>query len=1069
MATFIFRAQSRTAIPVAVKSVFSLSVALIGMLCMQPAQSATYAWRTTCGNGNWTDFGCWEIFSSVEPGINDTANLASAYTITSSSNNAANILQIWGNGRGLQTGGTMTNNYTRLGLSGSAGTYRLDAGIHNISNSLMLSYDTNSAGIYDMNGGALNVGGSAYVGLRSSSQTSLFNQSGGANSVSGSLYVGHDDGSRGVYNLTAGALSVANNINVGGTAPVSTAMGSLNVTGSTATASANNLTVWSDNSSITTGSTASTTGGIIDIAGALTLRGGGIATSYRGDVDSSYTGALSGIYAGSASISGTGTRWDTRYFNTGLSGAGTTTVSRGGVVRSVNNTIIGLYNGSNGTLNIDLGGTVVTNSNGYLGYNSGATGTVNVGGANALWDVGFTLFVGGNSSASGGGGTGVLNVNSRGTVLAENLVVWNGNSSVTTGGTASTIGGVIDIAGALTLQGGGNATSYYGRVDSSHSVNLLSGIYAGSASISGPDTRWDTRHFYTGFTGNGATTVYNGGSVSSSGYTLIGHDNGSNGMLNINAGGAVFTGLHGYLGFNSGATGTANVSGADALWDVANTLYVGGNVSGSGGAGTLNIDAGGAVNAGFFELYDTGVLNMNGGTLTAGGLDNLGSFNFNAGTVNVANDLATNGFGAQGSITVGTFGTLNVGGATSLNDFSTLVVNGGTFSTGSLIDNGGFAFNSGIFNLTSDNLVIGAGGLFGSNVEFDSSRTVNVSNSVNINSGAILGLNNTSFSAGTYNNSGTVDLVGSVTNASGGNFINAGLLTGNGAMSASLTNTSTGELRATSGDTLVMAGATNTNAGLINLLGGTVEFSNAVSNGATGMINGHGALIATGGLVNDGVIATTAVTDIQGNVTNVNSGNIIVAGTITTFYDDVVHNGADFIVKNGAQAVFFGSYSGASNFTGAGELVFAGDLLPGNSPALIDVTGDMTLMASNTTIIELGGLFRGDEYDAFDIGGTLSLGGELDVVMFDLGSGLFAPGLGDSFDLFAADTITGSFDLLTLAALGGGLDWQLDLLADEIGTTDILRLSVVSSVPVPPAVWLFVSGLLGLVGVSRRK
>ena len=59
---------------------------------------------------------------------------------------------------------------------------------------------------------------------------------------------------------------------------------------------------------------------------------------------------------------------------------------------------------------------------------------------------------------------------------------------------------------------------------------------------------------------------------------------------------------------------------------------------------------------------------------------------------------------------------------------------------------------------------------------------------------------------------------------------------------------------------------------------------------------------------------------------------------------------------------------------------------------------------------------------------------------------------------------------MTLAALGMGLDWQLQALTDVFGTTDVVRLSVVSSpVPVPAAVWLFGSGLFVLIGISRRK
>ena len=155
--------------------------------------------------------------------------------------------------------------------------------------------------------------------------------------------------------------------------------------------------------------------------------------------------------------------------------------------------------------------------------------------------------------------------------------------------------------------------------------------------------------------------------------------------------------------------------------------------------------------------------------------------------------------------------------------------------------------------------------------------------------------------------------------------------------------------------------------------------------------------------------------------------------------------------------MFFGDISGSGPYTGSGTVYFEGNILPGGSPGLVSVEGDMGLGLNSRTIMEIAGLGRGTEYDAFDIGGDLSLGGELEVSLYDLGSGLFAPQLGDSFDLFMADTISGDFDLLTLAALGGGLGWQLDVLADAIGITDIVRLSVVTSaVPVPAAAWLFV-------------
>ena len=57
--------------------------------------------------------------------------------------------------------------------------------------------------------------------------------------------------------------------------------------------------------------------------------------------------------------------------------------------------------------------------------------------------------------------------------------------------------------------------------------------------------------------------------------------------------------------------------------------------------------------------------------------------------------------------------------------------------------------------------------------------------------------------------------------------------------------------------------------------------------------------------------------------------------------------------------------------------------------------------------------------------------------------------------------------MLTLAVLGEGLAWDVGYLTDATGSTDIEWLSVVSAVPIPATVWLFGSGLIGLIGVAR--
>jgi len=65
------------------------------------------------------------------------------------------------------------------------------------------------------------------------------------------------------------------------------------------------------------------------------------------------------------------------------------------------------------------------------------------------------------------------------------------------------------------------------------------------------------------------------------------------------------------------------------------------------------------------------------------------------------------------------------------------------------------------------------------------------------------------------------------------------------------------------------------------------------------------------------------------------------------------------------------------------------------------------------------------------VSGTAHLGGTLDVSLIDLGGSLFNPALGDSFEIITAAVIAGQIDLLTLAALGNELDWDVSYIVDE--------------------------------------
>ena len=258
-------------------------------------------------------------------------------------------------------------------------------------------------------------------------------------------------------------------------------------------------------------------------------------------------------------------------------------------------------------------------------------------------------------------------------------------------------------------------------------------------------------------------------------------------------------------------------------------------------------------------------------------------------------------------------------------------------------------------------------------------------------------------------------------------------------------------------------------SGVLNVQNGSVvDVAGVTKVWSTGTVNLSDATLNTTSLVNEGSLIMSGLTTINGDVNNAGTGSIVVTGT-TSFNNNVINDGGAFHVNAGSQAVFSGAVSGAGTYTGTGTLVFNGGLLADNSAALVDVAGDMVLGSAASYAFELGGLLRGTQYDAYDVAGQMTLAGELNVVLSDFGAGLYSPALGNTFDLLTAELMMGSFDIVTMSALDPSLAWQLDFLTDEIGTRDVLRLSVVSSVPVPAAVWLFGSGLLALVGVARRK
>lgn len=211
---------------------------------------------------------------------------------------------------------------------------------------------------------------------------------------------------------------------------------------------------------------------------------------------------------------------------------------------------------------------------------------------------------------------------------------------------------------------------------------------------------------------------------------------------------------------------------------------------------------------------------------------------------------------------------------------------------------------------------------------------------------------------------------------------------------------------------------------------------------------GTGTFTQTGGTHTVGTLSIG--TGLSGNGTFNMQGGTLTAGTI----DSVNAGVSAFNFTGGTLAV--GTFIG--NLVNNG-----GTLAPGASPGTTLVNGNYTQIAAGILSIELGGIGAG-QFDVLDVTGTATLGGELEVLFWNG----FVASAGDSFDIVTTTTLLGGFDSFDLAALGGGLVWNVDYLYDiDVSGTDVVRLSV-QAVPEPEAYAMMLAGL-GLVSWAARR
>ena len=395
------------------------------------------------------------------------------------------------------------------------------------------------------------------------------------------------------------------------------------------------------------------------------------------------------------------------------------------------------------------------------------------------------------------------------------------------------------------------------------------------------------------------------------------------------------------------------------------------------------------------------MVNLDGGTLNVGALDASATpalLNWTAGTLGFLNDLTVDTNFPPEWTNLTAFKTLAVAGTTTITAPRSITLDGGSFTTGSLVNIGFLVFDSGTLAITGSGGVTfgtsGSGVLFASNFALSANQTLAVTASTSINTGALLTLNAGILTAtGGIANSGELRLLSSLSQCTGGTLTNSGLVDGNGRIDNALVNAAAGEVRVSNTDRLQFASPTGTsNAGRITLFnGGTMEFDNVLTNTATGVVQGRGALIATSMTNSGNFNLSGGFTDIYGAYTGSNSSKVTVTGGgTTTFYNPVqLNSGATIQVSQNSTVVFFDAVTGAGTITGSGtkdfeggnSLMSTGLSSPGpmlvQSPASLTVPyvrGTTLTLYGNTTIPANGGSAGVSQLSEIDFeGGTLDL------------------------------------------------------------------------------------------------
>ncbi len=668
---------------------------------------------------------------------------------------------------------------------------------------------------------------------------------------------------------------------------------------------------------------------------------------------------------------------------------------------------------NNGTFNFTgsagLAGSISGNHRGIFQNNAGRT--VNKTG-NGAANLGITFNNLGSVNVSGG------------TLLIGEGTNPSGSSFSATGnGTLSiisnrTLGAGVTISGNGTVDfGSGSATVINGATYNVTGTTRMSGALDINSAISLNHLELTTSSARRGGSANltiGGTFTWSAGTLVGAGETIVN----ANGVINLGGGSGKNLGGAAGVATKLINNGTANLNGSNFNIHRAGAEFRNNGtfnhtaqftlVAGTNGGGAL----GKFTNEGQYIKEDNGTGRVN--TV----FDNRGTVTINRGRVNFWGA----GTDVDGEYIVGSNGTLGFGGGTRTLNFRCSVSGAGdvVFSSGTT------TFNSGDYGITGRTTIEGSAVAVFHTAEKATTRFLTMTggtrsgNALLEASGAFT-WNGGTLASGTSTTANGVLLGGASTKHLG---------TGGSGVGATFQNLGAGSM---SGDSeLVIAGTSSpTLAGSRFWNHGSIDSSGnmSITSESHGGNDGLFVNFPTGTFIKSGAGTTTGI-----GVLFQNAGSVSVTGGTLSFPGGFEQSGGQLVLGGGTVSgnldINGGSLGGSGTIIG--NTTNAATLAPGASAGFIDFNGNLTLESGSALSLEIGGTGRGTGHDAFDVSGTLILGGTLTVHLIEA----YEPQPGDTFDLWNAGATSGAFTAVNLPALSGELSWDTSQLVSA-GTLKI--------------------------------